>query len=190
MGRAIKDFQSCLAIDPGYLNCKQHMATAYLIQGDHELATQYYEETLEENFHSTDDTFVAHYVHSGRRLTAVLIASTSIFANYAPIKDWISAIENPDQNHSARIARWRRFAESENYDECGLSAVIVALRLDHCYNSTADSALQSVWHPDAAYYRETLAFKDLVKRKLMTYWQKHGFPPQCRPLEDGDFECD
>jgi hypothetical protein len=22
------------------------------------------------------------------------------------------------------------------------------------------------------------------------YWRKHGFPPQCRPIGDDDFECD
>ena len=25
---------------------------------------------------------------------------------------------------------------------------------------------------------------------LPEYWRKHGFPPQCRPIGDDDFECD
>jgi hypothetical protein len=25
---------------------------------------------------------------------------------------------------------------------------------------------------------------------LFAYWQKHGFPPQCRAVGDDDFECD
>jgi hypothetical protein len=47
-----------------------------------------------------------------------------------------------------------------------------------------------MWHPDAAYFRNTPAFKELINRYAMSYWQKHGFPPQCRDLGDGDFDCD
>jgi len=46
------------------------------------------------------------------------------------------------------------------------------------------------WHPDAAYYRKKPAFKEFVNANFMDYWQQNGFPPQCRPLADGDFECD
>ena len=36
----------------------------------------------------------------------------------------------------------------------------------------------------------TPTFKEYVNTHLMSYWQEHGFPPQCRALEEGDFECD
>ncbi|NNE05355.1 MAG: hypothetical protein HKN15_06495, partial [Xanthomonadales bacterium] len=47
-----------------------------------------------------------------------------------------------------------------------------------------------IWQPDSAWYRKTQSFKDYVNRHLMAYWQAHGFPAQCRALEDGDFECE
>jgi hypothetical protein len=47
-----------------------------------------------------------------------------------------------------------------------------------------------IWHPDAAYYRKTPAFKNYVNTHLKEYWQQNGPPPQCRQLGDGNYECD
>jgi TolB-like protein/Tfp pilus assembly protein PilF len=188
--RAIADFEQCLAIDPAYLNCKQHMAAAYLFWGKTTQAVRVFEETLEENFHSVDDIFVSHYVKSGQMVTAYLLGNTAVFGDYAPLRDWIEAIQNPEQNHSARIARWERWAEAQNFPFCSLSALIVALRVDRCYEGVFEGAFRMMWHPDAAYFRNTPAFKELINRYSMSYWQKYGFPPQCRDLGDGDFDCD
>jgi TolB-like protein/Tfp pilus assembly protein PilF len=188
--KAIGSYNECLAIDPAYQNCRQHMASAYLFLGDAESAIRHFEESIMENFHSTNDDFVSHYVNSGQRVTAFLVAASFIFGDYAPIKDWVRAIENPGQNQSAEIARWKRWAESQNYDVCSLGASIVAFRFDECYFADYDGNLRVIWHPDAAYYRESQAFKDLANRQFMRYWRKHGLPPQCRELDDGDFECD
>jgi TolB-like protein len=188
--RAIESYEQCLAIDPAYQNCRQHMATSYLYSGDSQTAVELFEETARENFHSTDDSFVAHFWKSGQPIQAYLAAGHAVFGQYAPIKDWIDAIENPDQNHSAGIARWRRWAETQNYPECSLGAVIVALRLDHCYTEGTEWGSQVLWHPDAAYFRKTEAFRNLAEAKFMPYWRKHGFPPQCRDLGEGEFECD
>jgi len=187
---AIADFEKCLAIDPAYLNCKQHMAVAYYFWGKTEAAIRIFEETLEENFHSVDDIFVSHYVKSGQTVTAYLLGNTSVFGDYAPLRDWIEAIQNPEQNHSARIARWERWAESQNFPFCNLTALVVALRVDRCYDGVFDEAFRMVWHPDAAYFRNTPAFKKLINRYAMGYWRKYGFAPQCHDLGDGDFECD
>ena len=121
---------------------------------------------------------------------AALVAASFVFGNYAPIKEWIDAIENEGQPNTAASARWLRWTETQGMSECAMFTVIVAFRWDHCYESGVPGALTAVWHPDAAYYRKSSAFKGLVNRRMMSYWQKHGFPPQCRALEDGDFECD
>jgi len=189
MDRAITDFENCLAIDPAYQNCRQHMATSYLYKGDADTAVALYEETLRENFHSTDDTFVAHFVRSGQLATAYLAAASSVFGEYAPIKDWIDAIRFPEQDQSARLARWSRWVESQNMSLCDLGDVIVALRIDHCYLKDEFGA-QAAWNPDAAYFRQTREFEDYANRRFMRYWREHGFPPQCRPVGAEDFECD
>jgi hypothetical protein len=48
-----------------------------------------------------------------------------------------------------------------------------------------------IWPPIWPGFHQSADFKRLANElKLPDYWRKHGFPPQCRPLEDGDFECD
>ena len=104
------------------------------------------------------------------------------------MKDWIEAIENPEEDHSARVARFNQWGEAHNMDVCDMQTVFIALRQDQCFPTIANAAMN--WQPDAAYYRKTAAFKDFVNTHLMEYWLENGFPAQCRPLEDGDFECD
>lgn len=191
LDQAIADLKACLAIDPGYMNCKQHLAKHYLYQGNTDEGIRLFEETLEENFHSTDDEFVAYYALSGQRVIAVLLGATPFFGPYSPVKDWVDAILNPEQDQSARLARWQRWAKNSNLDECDLGAVIAAFKLDHCFGRPdKPGSYQLMWRPDVAYFRKTQRFKDIMSGYAMSYWQKHGFPPQCRNLGDGDFECE
>jgi TolB-like protein len=190
MEQAITDFEKCLAIDPGYLNCSQHMAVAYLYWGKVDRATDFFEKSIESNFHSVDDIFISHYLKSGQRMVAFLLGNTSVYGDYTPVQDWIEAIENPQQNQGARIARWQRWADSQNIPICNMNGLFVSLKLDHCYESRWDGGIRMIWHPDAAYFRNTAAFKEIVNKNQMSYWREHGFPPQCQDLGDGDFVCE
>jgi TolB-like protein len=186
--KALADFEQCLEIDAGYLNCSQHRAEALLALGRIEEAVRQYEDTIAANFHSADDAFVSYYVRTGQRRTALLVAALSLRRPFAPIRDWIEAIENPAEDHSARVARFAAWGETQNIGICDMETVAIALRQEQCFPVVKNARL--IWQPDTAGYRKTQAFKDYVNEHLMGYWQEHGFPPQCRPLEDGDFECD
>jgi TolB-like protein len=185
---ALADFEQCLAVDPGYLNCRQYEAMTLMTLGQIEAGVKKFEATLEANFHSTDDTFVSYYVHTGQRAMALAIAALAMRDQFAPVKHWIEAVENPDEDHSARVAQFNNWGAAQNIDVCDMDSLAIALRQDHCLG-TPENATQ-IWLPDSAYYRKKPAFKEFVNTHLMTYWQENGFPPQCRALEDGDFECD
>jgi tetratricopeptide (TPR) repeat protein len=188
MEKALADFEQCLKIDPGSLNCSQHRAETLLGIGRIQEAVRQFESTFDANFHSADDAFVSYYVRSGQRNMALLVAALAVRNPYAPIRDWIEAIENPEEDHSARVARFNEWGENFNLDVCDMDAVAIALRQEQCFTLVENARL--IWQPDTAYYRKTPAFKEYVNTHLMAYWQEHGFPPQCQPLEDGDFECD
>ncbi len=185
--KAVADFEQCLVIDPAYLICSQYLATGLLGIGKIEAAIRQFESTIEDNFHSTDGTFVSYYVHSGQRKMALLIAALAIRNDNAPVKDWIEAIENPNEDHSARIQRFNDWGAALNLDVCDMDSVAVALRRDDCFPTVVNAGL--MWQPDTAYFRKTPAFKEFVNTHLMAYWQQNGFPPQCRALADGDFAC-
>jgi len=47
------------------------------------------------------------------------------------------------------------------------------------------------WIPAMRPYRQSPEFKKHVRASgLPDYWRKHGFPPQCRPVGNDDFDCD
>jgi len=185
---AISDLEQCLVVDAGYLNCTQHLADTLFMRGKVGEAVKLYESTLEANFHSTDDTFVSYYVQTDQHKMAYLVAALAVRQQFAPIKDWVEAIENPEDDHSARVARFNKWAAPLNMNVCDFAMVGVALRQEQCFTSIDSRRL--VWHPDAAYFRKTQTFKDYINTHLMAYWRENGFPPQCRVLEDGDFKCD
>jgi TolB-like protein len=47
------------------------------------------------------------------------------------------------------------------------------------------------WSSIMAPYRRSPEFKEHVRASgLPDYWRRHGFPPQCRPVGQNDFECE
>ena len=117
-----------------------------------------------------------------------MVAALVIRYQFAPVKDWIDAIEHPVSDHSARVAKFEKWGETFNLRICDMNTVAVAFRQDQCFSNVDNARLQ--WQPDSAWYRKTPAFKEYVNEHLMTYWVANGFPPQCQALEGGDFECD
>jgi hypothetical protein len=119
---------------------------------------------------------------------ALAVAALSMRQEFAPVKYWIEAIENPEGDHSEQVAQFNKWGAAHNINVCDMDSVAIALRQDRCL-TIVDNAVQ-LWLPDTAYFRKKPDFKEYVNTHLMPYWREHGFPPQCRPLDEGDFECD
>ncbi len=190
---AISDLERCLALDPMYQNCRQHMADAYLIKGDNERAIKLFELTLEHNFHSLTESFVSYLVRNDRRYLAMLIADIKLDRDSAPVVDWIRAIENPDADNSVGLARLEDWAsKSGTRKRLGdIPQLYVSFRAYDELEEVKKSARWVLWHPDAAEFRGTPQFKRVIRSLgIYDYWVKRGFPSQCRPLGDNDFECD
>jgi hypothetical protein len=48
-----------------------------------------------------------------------------------------------------------------------------------------------MWSWFAREFRKSAYFKRIVKEAhILEYWHERGFPDQCRPVGDDDFECD
>jgi len=193
LDEAIADFERCLAIDPMYQNCRQHMATAYLMKGETDHAVDLLELTLEYNFHSITENFVSHFVRNNRRYLAMLIADIKTDRDEAPVVEWIRAIENPDADNSAGLARLESWASNSATGRtiADIPDIYVSFRAYDELEQYGGRSVWILWHPDAAEFRGTPQFKRLVRKiGLVDYWFERGFPPQCRPLGADDFECD
>jgi len=48
-----------------------------------------------------------------------------------------------------------------------------------------------LWDASMKRYRKSQAFKSYIRESgVHEYWQKVGFPPQCRAIGQDNFECD
>jgi tetratricopeptide (TPR) repeat protein len=189
---AMVSLRQCLAIDPGYQNCRQHLAEAYLIKGEVETAVDLCNETLEHIFHSVSDSFVSTYVRTGQRYLALHIADARLGSAGAPVIEWIRAIENPDADNSSGLARLKDWARQTSSGEklSSASAMFLSFRAYDELAENPNEATYALWHPDGDEFRRMPQFKTVIRSMgILEYWQARGFPPQCKPVGDDDFEC-
>ena len=189
---AVASLQQCLAIDSGYQNCRQHLARAYLFKGEIETALRLNNETIEYMLHSTNDVFVSSYVRNGQRYLAMYVANLRLGSTDAPVIEWIRAIENPDADNSSGLVRIKDWAHQMGSEEI-LSYAPAMLLSFRAYDELAEYPVMagySLWHPDGDEFRTTPQFKTIIRELgLDEYWQARGYPPQCKPVGDDDFEC-
>lgn len=189
---AVKSLEQCLKVDPAYLNCRQHLASVLLDMGQTQRAMQLSDETLEHVFHSVSGAFASTYVRTGHRLLAVHIADGKLGWHGAPVIEWIRAIENPDADNSAGLARmldWFRRTHSAA-DPTEMGYIYLSFKAYDKFASDPFSASFVLWHPDAEEFRRSPQFKQVIRQLgVLHYWRERGFPPQCRPVGEDDFEC-
>ena len=190
---AINSLRTCLSIDPGYLNCRQHLAHTYLSKGDADTALKLNEVAMEHVFDSISEALIPEYVRRGHRLLAVRIADNRMGSMGAPVIEIIRAIENPDGDHSAGYARLKDW---ENQTRSGVT-LAQAIPFSWIYFGVWDEIADNpaafsyiYWHPDGDEFRKTDVSKAVMRESgALAYWQARGFPPQCKPVGDDDFEC-
>lgn len=186
--RALDDFEACMSLDPAYLNCQQWRATALLGMGRVQEAVAQFEATLKYNFHSASESFVSYYVTTGQLDKAYMLAALALRTQFAPVGDWVAAIENPEADHAAGLARFEEWGRPHNMDVCNMGAVAVAFKQLDCLTTVENAQL--LWHPDSAAFRQTPEFKTWVAAQLWDYWQAQGLPSQCQMVGEDDFTCD
>ncbi|MDH3812569.1 MAG: hypothetical protein OEU60_12775 [Gammaproteobacteria bacterium] len=190
---AIKSLRTCLSIDPGYLNCRQHLAHTYLIIGDADTALKLNEIAMEHVFDSISEAFIPEYVRRGHRNLAVRIADNRLGSIGAPAIEIIRAVENPGGDNSAGYARLKDW---ESQTRSGVT-IGQAIPFSWIYFGVWDDLAKDpgaysymYWHPDADKFRKTDIAKTVMRESgALAYWQARGFPPQCKPVGDDDFKC-
>jgi len=69
--------------------------------------------------------------------------------------------------------------------------VPTALLLLNAYGEIKSSSMDPPiwWERDDAWLKSQSRKRLIEFWHLPEYWRKHGFPPQCRPISESDFEC-
>jgi adenylate cyclase len=192
--RAARDLTRCLEIDPDYEICRRGLAMTRLFAGDVGEAERLYEIGLLKGFNGNADSFSFLQVEQGKRF-AVLTAN-SAYLDTAD-QDWLikpqlnamtdrsfefeavqKSIEAPYEASTGKALDWT----AENYHAFYFKNYAAIINYP-------DSPFW--WYPYPEDFKQSPHRKRMIRDfGLFAYWQKHGFPPQCRAVGSDDFECD
>jgi len=187
------DLKQCLALDPAYQNCRAHMMMLDLASGHPEAALAWLDHQLTE----VRNRYTVYYaalvpllVERGQLRAARLMAddaSMGFNGNSQAIESWIQALLHPD-SESARS----RLADAIPTNTSGLAPPPILIAGGRYHQlQPAFGTINVMWQPGSRRFRQSPDFKRIIAAiNLQPYWRAHGFPPQCRPLGDEDFECD
>jgi len=192
--RAERDARQCLEIDPAYEICRSFLALAVLFSGDTERALEIHETTLRHGFYGNSTPFLFLYAAMGEERTA-LIALTANNAgrgiNKATAYEY-RALTDPAFDYEAEKslieqAYFRAGAAEPDFGPTNSDYLFIYRQ----YDQLRISDLAYWWFPYPLEFRNSPHRKRLMREIGMPeYWRKHGFPPQCQPLGEDDFECD
>ncbi len=186
--RGLADFDHCLEIDPAYANCLRWRAVALLLQGRTDDALELFELGMERGFNiNRGNSFVEPLIRRGDRLAAILLmrdigwpleiqqALVAALADGRPPDD-VAALLRRNSAPAGGEFTWYLLLR----DYAGAAAA-----------TPLDGTTIEFWDPAYQGMRASPAFKRILETlNVPAYWRAHGFPPQCRPLGEDDFECD
>ena len=167
---------------------------AALFSGDTERALEIHETALRNGFYGNSLPFLFFYVATGEERTALIAIAADNAAkgtNKATVYEY-RALTDPAFDYEAEKslidqAYFRAgAAEPELSPEHPDYLLVYGL-----YGQLHGSDLAYWWYPYPLEFRNSPHRKRLIRDMGQPeYWREHGFPPQCRPIGDDDFECD
>jgi tetratricopeptide (TPR) repeat protein len=173
--RAETDALQCLEIDPAYEICRSFLAMAALFAGDTARALEIHKTALRHGFFGNTYPFVHFFMATGEEHTALMAMAAGNAARGV---------------NNATVYEYRALTEPGFDYEAEKSLI------DQAYFPAGEgeptwSDLSYWWLPYPLDFRNSPHRKRLIRDiGIYDYWRKHGFPPQCRPLGNNDFECD
>jgi len=162
-----------------------------LVTGNTDLALDLYQVSAERGYQNLEVYFLETLISRGDRLAAALGQWDYNYGDRSfPMVAFLDAIEFPERDHSKTLSMMLHWMEGSGVPLNNWIDVLVWLG---AYDFiAADTYLYHWmwldWHRE---WRQSPHFKQLYRDiNAYQYWREHGFPPQCRPLGEEDFECD
>jgi TolB-like protein/Tfp pilus assembly protein PilF len=186
--RAIQDYQRTLDIDPAYEFCRLHLAMTYLYLGRTDDALRLSEIGLENGYFFDEPALASAVAARGDRFGALSILARVYQDDPQLIRPLFRALTDPrfsEHDRQDALALVNRAKNSQNLIP---SALLMLKAYDKII---ADNTDPPIWwaHDDEAWLNSQSRKRAMQYWHLPEYWRKHGFPPQCRPVGESDFEC-
>jgi len=192
--RAARDLTRCLEIDPDYEICRRGLAMTRLFAGDVSEAEMLYEQGLLKGFNGNADVFLFLQIEQGQRFA--VLAANSLFYD-TDDQDWLIEPQlNAMTDRGFELEAVRKLIEAPYEASTGKALDWTAENYHAFYFKNYAAIIEYPdspfwWYPYPEDFRQSPHRKRMIRDfGLFAYWQKHGFPPQCRAVGDNDFECE
>ncbi|MBV1909470.1 MAG: hypothetical protein KUG78_09110, partial [Kangiellaceae bacterium] len=190
--QAIASFRACLEQEPYYAPCSENMEVVLGELGQDEKSVNSYLESLNRGSRKVGSSpaLAAMARLDMEILFKAITNHNALLEGWSKHEELYQAFKNYDADHSELLL------EIEEYLKTKERKVTqdVDIMLNPLGRIPTETTL-GIWDKFNHRGRQASEFKDFIKKiSVYEFWEKTGYPPQCRPLPDSiienDFECD
>ena len=185
--RAIEDYQRTLEIDPEYNICRYHLAMSYLYLGRTDDALRLVETALQNGYFFREVFLASAVAARGDRLGVLSILARTYPDDPYLIRPLFRALTDPTFVEGDRKDAIKLVQGAKRSGTFIPSALLILKAYDDVIAYNTDPPLW--WARDGAWLKSPGRKRAMQYWHLPEYWRKHGFPAQCTPLGQTDFEC-
>lgn len=190
---AKSDLSRCLEIDPGYLLCQAWLSKNLFYLGESERAFAVYEDMVSAGGRALAWEIILEYGSAGENALARW-ALARFFSDFSIIQGrselFYRALTDPDFDHDREAAAFEieYRAIHGNFD---IRKMPFSFLLKQ-YDQLSPSFVHTLWwnRTDPDFLKSPHRKRQIREAGLPEFWREYGFPPQCRAVGSGDFECD
>jgi hypothetical protein len=124
----------------------------------------------------------------GERLGVLGMLAQQLRAQPQVIQPIFRALTDPRFNERDRQEALA-LVDRGNTDDSTLAALWILRSYDEMSAINTDNPSVIWLGGDPAWLKSAGRKKMMLRWRLPEYWRQHGFPPQCRPIGEADFEC-
>ncbi len=185
---ALADFESCARLEPYYTPCRSNEVYALLALRRDDESIDAYRRMASDGTLRTEFAPLELFARRGEKdLFMAATNSPKLLYSWRRHEELYAAFQDLSRDHTELGKDILRFvAERGDRSSVAIDIAVVPLGI---FPGSLNSA--SIWVASYQRYRRSAAFKQMMRDiGVYDYWQKHGFPPQCRATGKDDFECD
>ena len=187
------NFLQCFEANPFYVVCHANYCDQLVGAQDVEGALNCHREALARGLIISPGVYLSLFADIGdERSFMMTLSDPRVFPGWNRNAEIYQAFRDPGGDHSALRVLLEAHLETlpdDRYRARLNQELFVPLG-----GETEDTFV--AWGPIFSRYRRSTGFRRYMEQSgVLTYWQTHGFPPQCRAVSrqdggDDDFECD